>query len=122
MKTIRGSLILLGVAALLAVAAFSTSAGAAAYSKKAPCTKKALSAGLKRGTAKEPKGRILARWACVNGWAYSDIAVGHGAGGFDAISLFKAKNGKWATVSRAGPCNKKGTLPKKIFNGACRAD
>jgi hypothetical protein len=113
----------MAAAALLAVAALSTSAGAAPYkAKNPPCTKKALSAGLKRGTAKEPQGRVLARFACVKGWAYSDIAVGHGKSGFDAIALYKAKNGKWSTVTRAGPCNKKGTLPKKIFNGACTAD
>jgi hypothetical protein len=123
MKTIRGSLILLAAAALLAVAAFSTSAGAAGYAVKyPPCTKKALNAGLTRGTAQEPQGRVLARFACVRGWAYADIAVGHGKNGFDAIALYKAKNGKWVTVKRAGPCNKKGVLPKKIFNGACTAD
>ena len=113
----------MAVAALLAVAALSTSAGAASYKAKSPpCTKKALNAGLKRGTTKEPKGRVLARFACVKGWAYADIAVGHGKAGFDAIALYKARNGRWSTVTRAGPCNKKGTLPKKIFNGACKAD
>jgi hypothetical protein len=122
MKTIRGSLILLA-AALLLVAAFSTSAGASARkAKNPPCTKKALSAGLKRGGAREPQGRVLSRFACVKGWAYSDIAVGHGKNGFDAIALYKAKNGKWSTVNRAGPCTKKNALPKKIFNGACTAD
>jgi hypothetical protein len=122
MKSIRGSLLLLA-AALLVVAAFSTSAGAAAYkSKFPPCTKNALSAGLKRGPAKELQGRIMPRFGCVRGWAYSDIAVGHGKNGFDAIALFKAKSGKWSTVNRAGPCTKKGALPKKIFNGACTAD
>jgi hypothetical protein len=122
MKIIRGSFILLAVA-LLVAAAFSASAGAAAHKAKyPPCTKKALSAGLKRGNAKEPQGRVLARFACVKGWAYSDIAVGHGKNGFDAIALYKATNGKWATVNRAGPCTKKNALPKKIFNGACTAD
>lgn len=122
MKTIRGSLILLA-AALLVAAAFSASAGAAARaSKNPPCTKKALSAGLKRGSAKEPQGRVLSVFACVQGWAYADIAVGHGKNGFDAIALYQAKNGTWSTVSRAGPCTKKGALPKKIFNGACTAD
>jgi hypothetical protein len=122
MKTIRGSLLLLA-AALLAVAALSASAGAAASkSKYPPCTKQALGAGLKRGSAKEPQGRVMPRFACVRGWAYSDIAVGRGKNGFDAIALFKAKNGQWSTVNRAGPCTKKGALPKKIFNGACTAD
>jgi hypothetical protein len=122
MKTIRGSLILLA-AALLVVAAFSTSAGAAARkAKQPPCTKKALNAALKRGTAKEPKGRVTGGIGCTKGWAYADIAVGHGSAGFDAIALYKAKNGKWSTVSRGVYCPKKNVLPKKIFNGACRAD
>jgi hypothetical protein len=122
MKTIRGSLILV-VAALLAVAAFSASAGAAAKkSKYPPCTKKALNAALKRGGAKETQGRVTGNIGCVKGWAYADIAVGHGKNGFDAIALYKAKNGQWSTVSRGKYCPKKSTLPKKIYNGACRAD
>ena len=122
MKSIRGTLILL-VAALVAAAAFSATAGAAAHmAKYPPCTKKALSAGLKRGGAKETQGRITGGFGCVKGWAYSNIAVGHGSAGFDAIALFKAKSGKWSTVSRARYCPHKSSLPKKIYNGACLAD
>ena len=109
---------MLAVAALLAVAAFSTSAGAAGYAgKNPPCTKKALSAGLKRGAAPEKKGRILGAFRCARGWAYSPIAVG-GKNGFDAVAVFKAKNGVWATVNRARPCRKH-LIPKKLYKGAC---
>ena len=109
----------MAVAALLAVAAFSTSAGASASkAKNPPCTKKALSAGLKRGAAAEKKGRILGAFRCARGWAYSPIAVGRGKNGFDAVALFKAKNGVWVTVNRAKPCNKH-LVPKKIYKGAC---
>ena len=118
MKTIRGSLILVA-AAVLAVAALSTSAGAASYGGKKPaCTKKALSAGLKRGSARPKQARILATWGCAGGWAYSEIAVGHGKNGFDAVAVFKAKNGVWVTVNRAKPCRKH-LIPKKIYRGAC---
>ncbi len=119
MKTIRGSLILPVAAALLAVAAFSASAGAAGYAtKNPPCTKRALSAGLKRGVAAPKQARIIGTFGCARGWAYSEIAVGHGKNGFDAVALFKAKNGVWVTVNRAGPCRKH-LVPKKIYRGAC---
>jgi hypothetical protein len=118
MKTIRGSLILVA-AALLAVAALSTSAGAATRTaKRPPCTKRALNAGLKRGPAAQKNARVLGKIGCGGGWAYSPIAVGHGKNGFDAVALFKAKNGVWIAVNRARPCNKH-LLPKKIWKGAC---
>src|SRR6201994_975799 len=122
MKSIRGTLLRLA-GALAAAAEFSASAGAAAHKTKyPPCTKRALAAGLKRGGAKQPQGRITGGFGCAKGWAYSNIAVGHGAGGFDAIALFKAKNGKWNTASRAKYCPHKSSLPRKVYNGACLAD
>jgi hypothetical protein len=118
MKTIRGSLIL-AVAALFAVTAFSTSAGASARkAKNPPCTKRALSAGLKRGAAAEKQGRVIGTIGCSGGWAYSGIVVGKGKNAFDAVALYKAKNGVWVTVNRAKPCRKH-LVPKKIYKGAC---
>ena len=118
MKTKWGYLIVLATA-LLVVAAFAASAGASSYKAKSPpCTKKALSAGLKRGPVAQKNARILGKIGCAGGWAYSPIAVGHGKNGFDAVALFKAKNGVWVTVNRAKPCNKH-LVPKKIYKGAC---
>lgn len=105
--------------ALLVAAAFSASAGASGYKAKNPrCTKKALSAGLKRGSARPKQARIIGTFGCARGWAYSVIAVGHGSSGFEAVAVFKAKNGVWVTVNRAKPCRKH-LIPKKIYKGAC---
>jgi hypothetical protein len=118
MKPFRGSLILLATA-LFAVAAFAASAGASnSMSKYPPCTKKALSAGLKRGPAAQKDAKVLGSFGCASGWAYSEIAVGSGKNGFDAVAVYKAKNGVWATVNRAKPCLKH-QVPKKIYRGAC---
>jgi hypothetical protein len=118
MKTIRGSLITLA-AALLVVAAFAATAGASAgKSKFPPCTKKALSAGLKRGSAQQKDARFQGSFGCAGGWAYSGIVVGNKKNGFDAIAVYKAKNGVWVTVNRATPCQKH-EIPKKIYKGAC---
>ena len=114
MKTTRGSLILL-VSALIAVVAFAASAGA--KSKYPPCTKKALSAGIKRGSAQPKNAKFLAPFGCAGGWAYSGIVVG-GKHGFEAIAVYRAKNGVWVTVDRAKPCRTH-TIPKKIYRSAC---
>jgi hypothetical protein len=117
MKKIRGSLFSV-VTAVLVVAAFAASAGASANkSKYPPCTKKALSAGLKRGSAQPKNAKIVGSFGCAGGWAYSGIVVG-GKHGFDAIAVFKAKNGVWMTVDRAKPCQTH-AIPKKIYRGAC---
>jgi hypothetical protein len=121
MKSNRGSLIITLVAALVAVAvaAFAASAGAAgSMSKNPPCTKAALSAGLKRGPNAQKNAKVEASFGCSGGWAYSEILVGNKKNGFDAVAVYKAKNGVWVTVNRATPC-KRHTIPKKIYKGAC---
>jgi hypothetical protein len=117
MKTTRSSLILLATA-LLVMAAFVAAASAAtSKSKYPPCTKKALSAGLKRGSAQPKNAKLVGSFGCARGWAYSVIAVG-GKHGFDAIAVYKAKNGVWATIDRGKPCRTH-AIPKKIYKGAC---
>ena len=116
MKTLRGSLVLLATA-LFVVAAFTASAGASA-SKSPPCTKKALSAGLKRGPAAPKNAKFQGTFGCAGGWAYSGVLVGGKKHGFDAIAVYKAKKGVWVTVNRAKPCRTH-AIPKKIFKGAC---
>jgi hypothetical protein len=117
MKTTRGSLILLATA-LLVVAAFAASASAStSKSKYPPCTKKALSAGLKRGSAQPKNAKFERPFGCAGGWAYSGIVVG-GKHGFEAIAVYRAKNGVWVTVDRAKPCRTH-AVPNKIYRGAC---
>jgi hypothetical protein len=117
MKLSRGILILFA-SALIVVAAFAAAASASTgKSKYPPCTKKALSAGLKRGSAQPKNARLEGSFGCAGGWAYSGIVVG-GAHGFDAIAVYKAKNGVWVTVDRAKPCQTH-AIPKKIYKGAC---
>ena len=117
MRKTPGTLIVLA-AALLAVAAFAASAGAStSMSKYPPCTKRALTAGLKRGAARQKNAKIVGSWGCASGWAYSDVLIG-GKNGFEAIAVFKAKNGVWVTVDRAKPCRTH-AIPKKIYRPAC---
>jgi hypothetical protein len=117
MKLTRGSLILLATA-LVVVVAFTASAGASAgKSKYPPCTKRALSAGLKRGSAQPKNAKIQGSFGCASGWAYSGILVG-GKHGFDAIAVYKAKHGVWATIDRAKPCRTH-AIPRKIYRAAC---
>lgn len=117
MKTTRDSLILLATA-MLAVAAFAASASAStSRSKYPPCTKKALSAGLKRGSAQPKNAKLEGPFGCAGRWAYSGILVG-GKHGFEAIAVYRAKNGVWTTVDRAKPCRTH-AIPKKIYRAAC---
>ncbi len=116
MKTIQGSLIALA-AALGAVAVLAASAGASAATRYPRCTKQALSAGLKRGTAQPKNAKFQGSFGCAGGWAYSGIIVG-GKHGFDAIAVYKAQRGVWVTVDRAKPCRTH-EIPKKIYRGAC---
>ena len=115
MKTSR--LILLA-SALLVMSAFVASASAStSKSKYPPCTKKALSAGLKRGSAQPKNAKLERPFGCAGGWAYSGVVVG-GKHGFEAIAVYRAKNGVWVTVDRAKPCRTR-AIPKKIYRSAC---
>jgi hypothetical protein len=117
MTTTRGNLSL-AATVLLVLAAFAASAGAAnSKPKYPPCTKKALSAGLKRGSAQPKNARFEGSFGCAGGWAYSGVVVG-GKHGFDAIAVYKAENGVWVTVDRAKPCRTH-AIPNKIYRGAC---
>jgi hypothetical protein len=117
MKTTRVHLILLATA-LCVVAGSAASAGAlTSKSKHPPCTKKALSAGLKRGSAQPKNAKLQGAFGCAGGWAYSGVVVG-GKHGFEAIAVYKAKNGVWVTVDRAKPCRTH-AIPKRIYRGAC---
>jgi hypothetical protein len=117
MTTWRGGFIALASALLVLVALVAAASGATSKSKPPPCTKTALSAGLKRGSAQPKNARFQGSFGCANGWAYSGVVVG-GKHGFDAIAVYKADNGVWVTVNRAKPCQTH-AIPKKIYRGAC---
>jgi hypothetical protein len=118
MKTTRGSLILLA-AALITAAAFTATAGAATgKGKYPPCTKKALSAGLKRGSAQPKNAKVLGSFGCARGWAYSAVLVGGSRNGVEAVAVYKARHGVWVTVDRAKPCRTH-AIPRKIYRAAC---
>jgi hypothetical protein len=112
----RGSLILVA-AALVMPSTSAASADASASKSYAPCTKKALSAGLKRGSAQPKNAKFHGSFGCSGAWAYSGVVVG-GKHGFDAIAVYTAKNGTWLTTDRAKPCRTH-AIPKKIYRGAC---
>jgi hypothetical protein len=119
MKATQRRLVLL-LAGLFVVAACAASAAAAsstAMTKEPPCTPKALSAGLKRGSAQPKNARFKKSFGCAGGWAYSEIAVG-GKHGFDAVAVYRAEHGVWVAVNRAKPCRTH-AIPKKIYRGAC---
>ena len=117
MQTMRSNLSLAAVV-LVVSAAFAAPAGASTGKPKyPPCTKKALSAGLKRGSAQPKNAKVEGSFGCAGGWAYSEILVG-GKNGFDATAVYKAEKGVWVAVDRAKPCQKH-AIPKKIYRGAC---
>jgi hypothetical protein len=117
MKTTRVRVILM-VTALVVLGALAASAsGSTGASKYPPCTKRALSAGLKRGSAQPKNAKFQGSFGCAGGWAYSGIVVG-GQHGFEAIAVYKAEHGVWVTVDRAKPCRTH-AIPKKIYRAAC---
>lgn len=117
MKTTRCTLILVAAALFVLAACAAAASASTSKSKYPPCTKKALSAGLKRGSAQPKNAKFQGSFGCAGGWAYSGVVVG-GKNGFDAIAVYKAKNGVWVTVDRAKPCQTH-AIPKKIYKGAC---
>jgi hypothetical protein len=116
-KPRSAGLVLLASAVFVMAAAVGAASAATSKSKSPPCTKVALSAGLKRGSAQPKNAKFQGSFGCANGWAYSGVVVG-GKHGFDAVAVYKANDGVWATVDRAKPCRTH-AIPKKIYRGAC---
>jgi hypothetical protein len=81
----------------------------------APCTKKALSAGLRRGADPLPNATFGAPFGCAGGFAYSrGVTVGRDA----IVVLFIAHSGRWETADRSKYCLSH-QLPAKIYQGGC---
>ena len=117
MTSTRSNLILLA-GVLLVLAAVAAAANASSLNPGSPpCSRRALSAGLRRGTAQPKNARLQGSFGCAGGWAYSGIVVG-GKHGFDAIAVYRAEKGTWVAVNRAKPCARH-LIPEKIYRGAC---
>jgi len=106
-------------AAVSAVAAGLTGAvavvPATAATKRPPCTRTALAAGLKRGSEKQPGGRIPKKtFGCAGRYAYAAVVFR----GIEYTQVFRASGTRWVTINRTKPCKKK-TVPKKIYKPAC---
>lgn len=106
-------------AALSAVAAGLTGAvavaPAAGATKSPPCTKQALTAGLKRGAVKVPGGTIFDKtFGCAGRYAYAEVNTKQ----FTLTSVFIVSRGQWVTINRTKPCKQK-LIPKKIYKKAC---
>jgi hypothetical protein len=80
-----------------------------------PCARKALAAGLKRGTNKIP-GAPIEGFRCAGRWAIAAVLDGVD----DVPVLFHARGTRWVTVDRAKPCQTH-AVPKKIYASACLA-
>ena len=111
--TLRRTAALSAVAAgLTGVVAVAPAAGAA---KGPPCTKQALTAGLKRGADKQTGGNIAGKtFGCAGQYAYAEVNTKV----FTYTAVFKASASQWATINRTKPCNQK-LIPKKIYKPAC---
>ncbi len=108
----RAAVIIVVVVVLACTAAISA---AAAPRKHPPCTKRAIAAGLRRGTAKTP-GAIIEGFQCAGRWAFAmDVDKG-----ITVPALLRAKGTRWVTVVRTGPCNRH-EVPQKIYFNACIA-
>lgn len=80
-----------------------------------PCTKKALAAGLKRGTDKLP-GAPIEGFECAGRWAIAAVIDV----GVTVPALFHARGGRWYTLDRQKPCDTH-AVPKRIYAAACMA-
>jgi hypothetical protein len=108
------------ITAVLAAAAALTVAGAAlgvsvapaAKAAKAPCTKQALEAGLRRSGM---EGHVVGKsWGCAGHFAYAAVIVHN----IEVTVLFRAHGKSWRTTSRQKYCNKH-KVPASIYKPAC---
>jgi hypothetical protein len=85
----------------------------------APCTKRALEAGMRRAHS---HARIVSKRAfgCARGFAYAFAIVGSGPSSFEENLLFRAAGRRWNVVSRAKYC-KKPVVPERIKKAVCNS-
>jgi hypothetical protein len=88
----------------------------AAARSGAPCTKSALNAGLHRGADPLPRGQVVSPFGCLGDLAYASVVMD---GNGQPASVFRARHGRWATVSRRLVCNHRLTVPHVMYHWAC---
>jgi hypothetical protein len=104
----------LAIAASCGLAATTLTPGAQGAAHQAPCTKKALSTGLSRGSSKFPEGRVITPFGCAGKYAYAPVIVG----GNEIVVVYREHGTRWFTVDR-GPACEGGKIPSKIYAPAC---
>jgi hypothetical protein len=89
--------------------------GMAFAAERAPCTKQALTRGLKRGETPFPRGRIERPWECAGRFAYAAVTYQ----GQELTILFRAIGRHWKTADRAKYCDQ---VPRRIWQPACNTN
>lgn len=87
----------------------------AAARSGAPCTKAALNAGLHRGADPRPTGYVVPSFGCVGDFAHAGVVVDGNA----ESDVFRARHGRWATISKGPVCNHSLKVPHVIYYWAC---
>lgn len=103
--------LIVALVAALGIVAVGTAAGAA---RRPPCTRQALSAGLRRGPERVTVGKIARPWGCSGSFAYSAVLFTR----FEGTALFRAQNGRWVTANRSRYCRGH-QVPRRIYKPAC---
>jgi len=87
----------------------------AATNAKAPCTKRALEAGLR---ASSLRGHVQGKtWGCAGRFAYAGVVVDDN----EVTVLFRVHGREWQVVSRAEYCNRR-KVPARIYKPACESN
>jgi hypothetical protein len=110
-------------AAAVSVVAVSGAAGvlgassaSGAKARYPPCTKQALTAGL-RHNRPPLRGQLVKPWACAGGFAASGLVV-HGN---ESTVLFRASSGVWKPANATKYCAN-GAIPARIYQLACNSN
>lgn len=88
---------------------------AAATVNRPPCTRRAIAAGLRRGTNKTP-GATIEGFRCAGRFTIAVVVWER----VTVPALLRARGARWVTVNREIPC-KRHEVPKKIYAAACLA-
>jgi hypothetical protein len=122
----RARLVLITIVAALVLVASAMAAGRSPSQPvlgraqaSAPCTKRALTAGLRRG---KPRGRIPRNdFGCAGRFAFAAVVVAARNNAVEITVLFHAVAGHWAVASRGKYCED-GEVPAKIRQPACETN
>jgi hypothetical protein len=57
-------------------------------------------------------------FGCSGEWAFANVTIGGGSGGFDAVIVLEAQGSSWSVADRANACTKH-LVPADIYTQAC---